>query len=76
MFSLPLIESPIRDALQARADNFSRLVMWATVTVAAGVALEGVELIHDAIIWIKRRRMEKKGLADLREVAEIFLSLK
>ena len=40
MLSLPPIESPIRDALQAQADHFSGLVMWATVTVAAGVALE------------------------------------
>jgi len=71
MFFLLPIESPIRDVLQARADHFSVLVMWATVTVAAGVALEGVELVHDAIIWIKRRQMEKKELADLRKVAEI-----
>jgi len=34
--------------------------------------MEGVELIHDAAVWIKRRRLKKKELADLKEVAAIF----
>jgi hypothetical protein len=46
--------------------------MWATRAVAAGVALEGVELVHNGIIWIKRRKMKQMELAHLREVAEIF----
>jgi hypothetical protein len=45
--------------------------MWATVTVAIGVALEAVELFHDTKTWMKRRQTKKKELADLREVAEI-----
>jgi hypothetical protein len=35
---------PVRDALQATAHHFSRDVAFATVLVAIGVALEGVDL--------------------------------
>jgi hypothetical protein len=38
--------------------------------VAAGVALELVEPIHDGIAWIKKLRLRKRELADLKEVAE------
>jgi hypothetical protein len=72
MLTLPSLGCPIRDALQAQIRHLSSLVSWATVIVAVGVALEGVELIHDAVVWIKKRRIRKKELADLREVAEIF----
>jgi hypothetical protein len=75
MFSLPPIGSPTRETVQAQIDHFSSLVTWATVVVAAGVALEGVELIHDAVAWIKKWRLKKKELADLSDVAEIFPAL-
>jgi hypothetical protein len=71
MFSFSPIEDPVRDALQTQIGQFSSLVTWATAIVAVGVALEGVDLVHDAVVWIKTRRIRKKELADLREVAEI-----
>jgi hypothetical protein len=71
MLSFSPIEYPVRDALQTQIGHLSSLVTWATAIVAVGVALEGVELVHDARVWIKKRRIRKKELADLREVAEI-----
>lgn len=62
------------EACQTQADHFSTLVTWATIIVAIGVALEGVELIHDGIVWIKRSRLKKKELLALKELAEIFPS--
>jgi hypothetical protein len=66
------IEDPLRKVLQARADHFSNLVGLATAVVAIGVALEGVEIVHDAIAWWKRKRREKREHAELREIANIF----
>jgi hypothetical protein len=74
MLSLSSLEDSARVALQARVDHFADLVAWSTVVVAIGVALEGVELIHDAVAWTRRRRFKKQELADLREVAEVFPS--
>ena len=71
MLSLPPIGASIRDARE-QVRHFSTLVTWATVTVAAGVAFEGLELIHDAVRWIKERRIREKELADLREVEQVF----
>jgi hypothetical protein len=34
--------------------------------------MEGVELLHDAIAWIKRRRLRTKELAVRKELAEVF----
>jgi len=72
--SLSPSEDPARAVLQARADHFSNLVTWSTVVVAIGVALEGVEIVHDGIVWIKRNRREKRELILLKEVAETFPS--
>jgi hypothetical protein len=72
MLSPPSIGGPVRDALLAKIGHLSKLVGWATVTVAAGVALEGVELVHDVVKWTKKRRVRTKELADLKELAEIF----
>ena len=70
MFSLAT--DPIREALQARADHLSRLVGWANITVAVGVALEGVEIIHDIVTWGKKKRRRRRERIELREIAEIF----
>lgn len=72
MLSLSLVSDPIRDALNAQVRHFSTLVGWATLVVAVGVALEGVEIVHDIIVWCKRKRREKRERSDLREVASIF----
>jgi hypothetical protein len=70
MFSLS--PDPIRDALQARADHLSRLVGWANITVAVGVALEGVEIIHGIVAWGKKKRRRKRERIELKEIAEVF----
>ena len=62
----------VRDACQAQANYLSRLVTWSTITVATGVALEAVELFHDLLAWMKRRRARKKELSNLRELAEFL----
>jgi hypothetical protein len=72
MFSLSLVEDPARAVLQARVDHFPNLVTWATIVVAVGVVLEGVEIIHDVIAWSKRKSREKRERVDLEEVAKIF----
>jgi hypothetical protein len=72
MILLSSIADPIRDALQARADHLSVLVGWANITVAIGVALEGIEICHDIGAWAKRKSREKRELIVLKELAEIF----
>jgi hypothetical protein len=74
MFSLLPIDDPVRGALDAQVRHFSKLVGWANITVAVGVAMEGVELLHDTIAWIKRRRLKEKELAVQKELVEIFPS--
>jgi hypothetical protein len=63
---------PIRDALEATVRHFSNRVTWATLTVATGVVLEAVEIIHDGVSRVKRKRREKRERAELNEVANIF----
>jgi hypothetical protein len=58
------------DVWQAQADHFSKLVVGATILVAIGVALEGVEFLHDVLAWMKRRWAKRKERAALREIAE------
>jgi hypothetical protein len=72
MFSLLPIADPVRNALDAQVLHFSKLVGWANIAVAVGVAIEGVEFLHDAITWIKRRRLKKKELSAQKELTEIF----
>jgi hypothetical protein len=72
MFSLLPINDSVRNALDAQVRHFSRLVGLANITVAVGVAMEGVEILHDAVAWIKRRRRRKTELAVRKEVAELF----
>ncbi len=72
MLSLPPVADPIRDALQARADHLSKLVGWANITVAIGVALEGVEIVHDIVTWGKNTRRRRRERIDLKEIAEVF----
>ena len=67
-------EDPARAILQLRADHFSNLVTWSTVLVAIGVALEGVEIVHDVIAWIKQKRRKRHELLVSNEVAKIFPS--
>ncbi len=63
---------PVRDALQATATHFSRRVALATVVVAIGVALEGVELIHSAVEWIKRLKHRRRDRTELADLGEVF----
>jgi hypothetical protein len=72
MFALPPFNDSVRDALDGQVHHFSSVVRLATIAVAIGVALEGVELLHDARAWIKGRQLRKKELAALEELAEIF----
>jgi hypothetical protein len=72
MLSFSPIVDPARDVLNVQVRHVSTLVGWATLVVAIGVALEGVELLHDAIAWIKRRRLRAKELAVRKELKEIF----
>jgi hypothetical protein len=58
------------DLWQSQADLFSMLVVRATILVAIGVALEGVEFIHDIASWIKRLWGKKRERAALMEVTE------
>jgi hypothetical protein len=72
MLSFSPIIDPVRDVLDAQVRHVSRLVGLANITVAIGVAMEGVEFIHDAIAWIKRRRLRGKELAIRQDLTEIF----
>lgn len=72
MFSLLQIDDSVRNVLDAQVRHFSTLVGLANITVAVGVAMEGVEYLHDAIAWIKRRRIRKKELVVQKELTEIF----
>jgi hypothetical protein len=63
---------PVRDSLQAIVNHLAAKVGWSTAVVAAGVALEIVEPIHDAIAWIKRYHRKKADLHDLKEIAEFI----
>jgi hypothetical protein len=72
MFSLSALNDPTRDALDASVRHFSKLVGWATIAVAIGVAMEAVEIIHDIVAWCKRWRGNKRELTELKAVAEVF----
>jgi hypothetical protein len=72
MLSLSPVSDPVRDVLNAQVRHFSTLVGWATLVVAIGVALEGVEIVHDIIAWWKRKRREERDRSDLTEVVAIF----
>lgn len=72
MLSLPPIADPVRDALDVQVRHFTHLVNLATITVAVGVALEGIEIIHDGIAWAKRKKREKRECSHIREIAEVF----
>src|ERR1700730_10439595 len=74
MFSFPPIADPTRDALDASIRHFSKLVGWATIAVAIGVALEGIELVHDAVVWRRKKRRKKQESAILEEMTDIFPS--
>jgi hypothetical protein len=67
-----MLSLPPMDVLQANKDHFSAMVDRSTITVAIGVALEGVELIHDSVTWVKRWRFGKKESAVLKELATLF----
>jgi hypothetical protein len=71
-FSLSSIGDPARAVLQGNVKHFSNLVTWSTIVVAIGVALEGVEIVHDFISWCKRKYREKHERADLKELAKVF----
>jgi hypothetical protein len=65
------INDAVRDGLQTQVAHASNLVNWATIAVAVGVALEGVELIDDAIAWGTRKRRENRERRELKELALI-----
>jgi hypothetical protein len=72
MVSFSPIDDPTRDALDASIRHFSKLVGWATVAVAIGVAMEAVEIVHDIVAWCKRWIRTKRELTDLKAVAKVF----
>jgi hypothetical protein len=65
------ITDTVRNVLQARVTHASTLVNLATITVALGVALEGVDLLYDAVAWVKRKRRENRERSEFRELALI-----
>ena len=69
MLSPSSVECGIRNALEAWKDHLSGFVTASTITVAVGVALEGVEFIHDICAYIGRKRFEKRDAANLKELA-------
>jgi hypothetical protein len=64
------VNDPLRDALQSGVTYFSDRVSWSTYLVFAGVALELIELIHDFIEWLKRRKAAERDISGLREISE------
>jgi hypothetical protein len=70
MLSLPPIECGIRHALEAWKNHVSKFVTASTITVAVGVALEGVEFVQDACAYIARKRFQREELAHLEELAK------
>lgn len=74
MFSFSPIADPTRDVLDKSIRDFSKLVGWATIAVAIGVALEAIELLHDVVAWLRKRRREKEEVAILKDMADIFPS--
>lgn len=72
MFSLSTIDDPTRNALDASIRHFSKLVGWATIAVAIGVAMEAVEIVHDIVAWCKQWRRKKRELTELEAVAKVF----
>lgn len=71
MLLLPPINDPIRNGLDAQVRHFPHLVTLATVTVAVGVVLEGVEITHDAIVWAKRKLRQRRENVILAELSSI-----
>jgi hypothetical protein len=66
------VKDPVRYTLQATANHFSRDVVLATVLVAIGVALEGMELVHVAANWLNRLNRRRHDRAELTELGEVF----
>jgi len=60
-----------RDTLQARVDQLSGWVNWATATVGAGVTLEAIEPLHDFIAWTKFRRRESTHIKEIAEFVPV-----
>lgn len=50
----------MRDFLQSQIDHLASLVTCAVGIVAIGVVLEVTEVIHDFVVWIIRKRREKR----------------
>jgi hypothetical protein len=65
------ITDTVMDVLQARVTHASTLVNLATITVALGVAFEGVDLLYDTVAWVKRKRRENRERSEFRELALI-----
>jgi hypothetical protein len=72
MLSLSPVDDPIRSALDAQVLHFSKLVAFASIAVAVGIALEGIEIIHDAVTGWKRRKRKKVERIELEELSELF----
>lgn len=72
MPSLSPVDDPIRSALDAQVLHFSKLVALANIAVAVGIALEGIEIIHDAVTGWKRRKRKKVERIELEELSELF----
>ena len=66
--SLSSIPDAVRDKLDTTVRHFSHLVALSTITVALGVLLEGIELVHVAIEWRKRKRREKRERSQIDEL--------
>ena len=65
------IADPVRDRLDALVRHFSDLVGWATITVAVGVVLEGIELAHAAVELRKQKNREKRERIQLEEINQV-----
>jgi len=70
--ALSSIADPTSDALQSRADHLSNLIGWANFTVAVGVAMEGVEILHAIVVWGMKKRRERRERLEFKELSKIF----
>src|SRR6266852_791218 len=70
--SLWLSKDPVRDSIQGKIDHFSHLSSWSVAIVAVGVVLELIEVIHDSVAWIRRKRREGRERAEWESLSTVF----
>jgi len=72
MLSSSSVADPVRILLDAQVRHASKLVGYANIAVAIGVAMEGLEIAYDAAEWWKRRKRAKRERSALDTLADVF----